>query len=38
MEIPTLKGNVPRHTLADHMEYMGNSEEEIRQVLGYANV
>ncbi|SDD64897.1 Phage integrase family protein [Algoriphagus faecimaris] len=38
MEIPTLTGHVPRHTLANHMAYMGNSEEEIRQVLGHANV
>ena len=38
MGIPTLTGHVPRHTLANHMAYMGNSEEEIRQVLGHANV
>jgi hypothetical protein len=38
MGIPKLTGHVPRHTLANHMEYMGNSEEEIRQVLGHANV
>jgi integrase len=38
MGIPTLTGHVPRHTLANHMAYMGNSEEDIRQVLGHANV
>lgn len=38
MGIPTLTGHVPRHTLANHMAYSGNSEEEIRQVLGHANV
>jgi len=37
MGIPTLKGHVSRHTLANHMAYMGNSEEDIRQVLGHAN-
>ena len=38
MGIPMLTGHVPRHTLANHMAYMGNSEEDIRQVLGHANV
>lgn len=38
MGIPALTGHVPRHTLANHMSYMGNSEEDIRQVLGHANV
>ena len=38
MGIPALTGHVPRHTLANHMAYMGNSEEDIRQVLGHANV
>jgi integrase len=38
MGIPTMTGHVPRHTLANHMAYMGNSEEDIRQVLGHANV
>ena len=38
MGIPTLTVHVPRHTLANHMAYMGNSEEDIRQVLGHANV
>ncbi len=33
-----LTGHVPRHTLANHMAYMGYSEEEIRQVLAHANV
>lgn len=36
--IPALTGHVPRHTLANHMAYMGNSEEDIRQVLGHANI
>lgn len=38
MGIPALTGHVSRHTLANHMAYMGNSEEEIRQVLGHANI
>lgn len=38
MGIPALTGHVPRHTLANHMAYMGNSEEDIRQVLGHSNV
>jgi integrase len=38
MGIPKLTGQIPRHTLANHMAYMGNSEEDIRQVLGHANV
>ncbi|MCH7410168.1 tyrosine-type recombinase/integrase [Belliella sp. DSM 111904] len=38
MGIPTLTGHVPRHTLANHMAYSGNSEEEIRQVLGHSNI
>lgn len=38
MGIPTLTGHVPRHTLANHMAYNGNSEEEIRQVLGHSNI
>jgi hypothetical protein len=36
--IEYLTGHVPRHTLANHMAYLGNSEEEIRQVLGHSNV
>lgn len=36
--IENLTGHVPRHTLANHMAYMGYSEEEIRQVLGHSNV
>jgi integrase len=38
MRIPNLTGHVPRYTLANQMAYMGNSEEDIRQVLGHSNV
>lgn len=38
LRIEGLSGHVPRHTLANHMAYSGNSEEEIRQVLGHSNV
>jgi len=34
---PKLTGHVPRHTLANHNSYMGNSEEEIRKVLDQSN-
>lgn len=30
--------NVPRHTLANHLIYQNNSEEEIRQVLGHSTI
>ncbi len=33
-----LTGHVPRHTLANHMTYMGNKEEEIRQVIAHSNI
>jgi site-specific recombinase XerD len=36
--IEGLTSNIPRHTLANHMAYSGNSEEEIRQVLAHSNV
>ena len=38
MRIPNLTGHFPRHTLANHMAYLGNSEDEIRQVLADSNV
>jgi integrase len=36
--IKGLTAHVARHTLANHMAFSGNSEEEIRQVLGHSNV
>lgn len=38
MGISDLTGHVPRHTLANHMAYSGNTEEDIRQVLGHSNI
>jgi len=36
--IDGLTGHFPRHTLANHMAYSGNSEEEIRQFLAHSTV